>query len=155
MGWIMNNNPTHLQDFINNLLYSRDPMEAYLTPRGTELRKAVKQNLAAPIRWENYIELWYRAKSAKGINFIGLCLIDCDRLKPNLTGELLEQKWMMKEMDNSVGPAFYGCPIEWLKDTPIANKHDWKWRKALYAANELKAPSYDDAIQQWGQASTG
>jgi hypothetical protein len=75
--------------------------------------------------------LWYAVKRG-GEQYIVLYLTEGDRSQPT------QWRWGYKDMDESMHPYYYDCPIGLLDLTPQAIESDW--RKAVRAHHAKRKP---------------
>ena len=52
----------------------------------------------------------------------------------------------LKWLDNSCGPGYYDCPVDWFKGVPVHNEYDAAWRKSC-EVHQTKKTSTAAAIK--------
>lgn len=114
-----------------------------------ELKSLVEERFnAAGFRSETHIlkqklvgKTWYaKVESADpdGNKYVWFCVGATDWKD----GELF-----IKFMDNSCGPAFYDCPLDWFKGVPVYNDYDADWRESC-EERQTKKTNTAAAIKQ-------
>lgn len=107
MGWTFNAHPCSKESFVNQIL-----MES-----GSILAHSVRGN-----------RLWtiYQPRSAGADPFIVLFLLKCS-----------DGCWGYKDMDETMGPYFYDCPLSFLNKTPETG-NSWRNDVRAYHAKKRK-----------------
>ena len=78
-----------------------------------------------------------------GGSVIVVCLLDCDRSKPNYP------MWGYKGMDETCGPCVYDCPERILAKSTVPDESGWR-----AACRELAATAFKPREWQWYEFST-
>lgn len=117
MGWYGLRNGTREQLINNEVLYEGR--------NGTQESRV----LSWKEKKENGREIIWALRGLYDNGVLQCKYIACDLIE-NRGGE-----WMHKPMDESVGPYYYSCPVEWLKEAKIFNT---EWRLKVYAKNGIK-----------------
>jgi hypothetical protein len=121
MGWLFSNRWATKNDLVD---YLKSPAR-----NGENL-----ELLASTVRGNRH---WYVAryrKEEKDITFIGLDLMQSGK----------EDGWGYKDMDESVGPYYYDCPLKYLDmvGEPVGNAAEWRAKVRERHQKKAARPSW-------------
>ena len=147
MGWSFETEPDHIQNFINDKLREASASAVHVVndPLAVTRRNLTRDSRSCGATDHDYIEVWYLADSVRdGKPYIGL-LLDYERngkrdkrgdsgMVVNRYGDggwprssSLVQVWSCKQMDASMRPSYYGCPLEYLDAVPARSEFEREW----------------------------
>ena len=118
MGWLFFNNYTR-SDLINYLVKREENNE--------RIYETLKHSLRGNALWT--VRRVSQKNTDKAITFIG-----CDLLQRSVEKHSNRNvvSWGYKDMDESVHPLYYSCPMSYLKDVPVACQ---EWRDGVMKYN--------------------
>ena len=162
MGWTFETEPDHIQNFINDKLREASASAVHVAndPLTVTRRNLARDSSGATAH--DFIEVWYLADSVWGGKpYFALLLLDYERNgKRNGHGDSgmvvnrhgdggwprsspLVQAWGCKQMDASMRPSYYGCPLEYLDAVPARSKHEREWYDEVRRRAEERAAFTD------------